>query len=152
MSVIFGFALASILDANKIQDICKLVWLKAKLWWIAIEKMHMQSKWETLENKTHLVMLSPVRYLLQQTFWHLQSECHNKILNNPKTYLPKDGWSLKFLKWKELHFRNIFFTVLPKKHRHDATSNGENQEYSENSHRPPNERICLMRKIWIVHH
>ena len=30
--------------------------------------------------------------------------------------------------------------------------NGEGQEYSENSHRPPNIGTCLMRKIQIIHH
>ena len=34
------------------------------------QKCNIQSKWGTFENKTHLVMLSHARHLLQQKFWH----------------------------------------------------------------------------------
>ena len=42
------------------------------------QKCNIESKWGTFENKTHLVMLFPAKHLLQQTFWHTQSKCHNK--------------------------------------------------------------------------
>ena len=51
MPIILRFALASILDANKTQDICKLVLLKAKLLGIAIKDVTYKVNEEQLRTK-----------------------------------------------------------------------------------------------------
>ena len=116
MPVILRFELASILNANKTQDFCKLVRLKAKMWWIAIKNTTYKVSDEHLRTKLIFGNALSCRHFITT---HILTWCKvnaMKILNN---------------------------------NTHNA-SYGENQEQSENSHRPPNVRTCLMIKIWIA--